>query len=122
MSTRTRQGATDALDKPGRSVTWFKRAAASAEVRSDRGLCPIALGSRLASFLVDMQQRNMSPVPASWPCRDADLALANCHAALAHARSKGFPVAFLRQFSRSAYFQSRDIIQRMDKRIRTNGR
>jgi nicotinamidase-related amidase len=35
---------------------------------------------------------------------DADLALANCRAALGHARSNGFPVAFLRQFSRSAYF------------------
>lgn len=34
----------------------------------------------------------------------ADAALANCRAALDHARSRGFPVAFLRQFSRSAYF------------------
>src|SRR5260370_3807657 len=36
--------------------------------------------------------------------RDADPALANCRAALNYVRSKGFPVAFLRQFSRSAYF------------------
>src|SRR5258707_15533218 len=35
---------------------------------------------------------------------DADPALANCRAALAYARSKGFPVSFLRQFSRSAFF------------------
>jgi nicotinamidase-related amidase len=35
---------------------------------------------------------------------DANTALANCRAALDHARSRGFPVAFLRQVSRSAYF------------------
>jgi nicotinamidase-related amidase len=35
----------------------------------------------------------------------AAAALANCRAALDHARSRGFPVAFIRQFSRrSAYF------------------
>jgi nicotinamidase-related amidase len=35
----------------------------------------------------------------------ADAALDNCRAALDYARSKGFPVAFIRQFSRrSAYF------------------
>ncbi len=36
----------------------------------------------------------------------ADAALANCRTALDYARSRGFPVAFLRQFSRSAYFNS----------------
>jgi nicotinamidase-related amidase len=34
----------------------------------------------------------------------AQAALVNCRAALSHARSMGFPVAFLRQVSRSAFF------------------
>jgi nicotinamidase-related amidase len=53
--------------------------------------------------LVDMQQEytagsRLMALP------DAAEALVNCRAALNHARSKGFPVAFIRQFSRSAYF------------------
>lgn len=35
---------------------------------------------------------------------DAQAALQNCRAALQHARLMGFPIAFLRQVSRSAYF------------------
>jgi nicotinamidase-related amidase len=53
--------------------------------------------------VVDMQQEYVTG-SRLMALPDADLALANCRAALAHARSKGFPVAFLRQFSRSAYF------------------
>lgn len=53
--------------------------------------------------LVDMQQEyvagsRLMALPHAAP------ALENCRAALDHARSKGFPVAFIRQFSRSAYF------------------
>ena len=53
--------------------------------------------------LIDMQQEyvtgaRLMVVP------DARSALANCRAALDHARSMRFPVAFLRQVSRSAFF------------------
>jgi len=64
----------------------------------------------------------MSPVPASLgPCRTPISRSRTAHAALAHARSKGFPWHFLRQFSRSAYFNRATSIQRMDKRIRPTG-
>ena len=53
--------------------------------------------------LVDMQQEyvigtRLMALP------DANAALANCRTALDYARSRGFPVAFVRQVSRSAYF------------------
>ena len=53
--------------------------------------------------LVDMQQEyaagsRLMALP------NAEEALANCRAVLDYARSRGFPVAFLRQVSRSAYF------------------
>jgi nicotinamidase-related amidase len=35
---------------------------------------------------------------------ETDAALTNCRRALEHARSRGFPVAFLRQVTRSAFF------------------
>jgi nicotinamidase-related amidase len=53
--------------------------------------------------LVDMQQEYVTG-SRLMALPHADPALANCRAALDYARSKGFPVAFLRQFSRSAYF------------------
>jgi nicotinamidase-related amidase len=53
--------------------------------------------------LVDMQQEYVTG-SRLMALPDASPALANCRAALHHARSKGFPVAFHRQFSRSAYF------------------
>jgi nicotinamidase-related amidase len=53
--------------------------------------------------LVDMQQEYVTG-SRLMALPYVDEALANCRAALDHARSKGFPVAFLRQFSRSAYF------------------
>jgi len=53
--------------------------------------------------LVDMQQEYVAG-SRLMALPDVDAALANCRAALDHARSRGFPVAFLRQFSRSAYF------------------
>jgi nicotinamidase-related amidase len=53
--------------------------------------------------LVDMQQEYVTG-SRLMALPHVDEALANCRAALDHARSKGFPVAFLRQFSRSAYF------------------
>jgi nicotinamidase-related amidase len=53
--------------------------------------------------LVDMQQEYVAG-SRLMALPHADGALANCRAALDHARSRGFPVAFLRQFSRSAYF------------------
>jgi nicotinamidase-related amidase len=54
--------------------------------------------------LVDMQQEYVAGSRLmSLP--HAAAALANCGAALEHARSRGFPVAFIRQLSRrSAYF------------------
>jgi len=53
--------------------------------------------------LVDMQQEYVTG-SRLMALPDASVALANCRAVLNHARSKGFPIAFLRQFSRSAYF------------------
>ncbi len=53
--------------------------------------------------LVDMQQEYVTG-SRLMALPHASAALANCRAALDHARSNGFPVAFLRQFSRSAYF------------------
>ena len=53
--------------------------------------------------LVDMQQEYVTG-SRLMALPDADTALANCRAALDYARSRGFPVAFLRQVSRSAYF------------------
>jgi nicotinamidase-related amidase len=53
--------------------------------------------------LVDMQQEYVTG-SRLMALPHVDEALANCRAALDHARSKGFPVAFVRQFSRSAYF------------------
>jgi nicotinamidase-related amidase len=53
--------------------------------------------------LVDMQQEYVTG-SRLMALPQVDEALANCRAALDHARAKGFPVAFLRQFSRSAYF------------------
>src|SRR6266700_6555620 len=44
--------------------------------------------------LVDLQQEYVA----------TSRALANCRAALAHARAKGFPVAFVRWLARSAFF------------------
>ncbi len=63
---------------------------------SDASVAPCLL-------LVDMQQEYVTG-SRLMALPDANTALANCRAALDHARSKGFPVAFLRQFSRSAYF------------------
>jgi nicotinamidase-related amidase len=53
--------------------------------------------------LVDMQQEYIA-ASRLMSLPHAAAALENCRAALNHARSKGFPVAFIRQFSRSAYF------------------
>jgi nicotinamidase-related amidase len=54
--------------------------------------------------LVDMQQEYVAG-SRLMALPDATAALDNCRAALAHARSKGYPVAFIRQFNRrSAYF------------------
>jgi nicotinamidase-related amidase len=53
--------------------------------------------------LVDMQQEYIAG-SRLMALPHAGSALENCRAALDHARSKGFPVAFIRQFSRSAYF------------------
>jgi nicotinamidase-related amidase len=53
--------------------------------------------------LVDMQQEYIAG-SRLMALPHAAAALENCRAALNHARSKGFPVAFIRQFSRSAYF------------------
>jgi nicotinamidase-related amidase len=53
--------------------------------------------------LVDMQQEYVTGTRLL-ALPDANAALANCRAALDHARSRGFPVAFLRQVSRSAFF------------------
>jgi nicotinamidase-related amidase len=53
--------------------------------------------------LVDMQQEYVTGTRLL-ALPDAGAALANCRAALNHARSRGFPVAFLRQVSRSAFF------------------
>src|SRR5262249_14124674 len=53
--------------------------------------------------LVDMQQEYIAG-SRLMALPHASSALENCRAVLDHARSKGFPVAFIRQFSRSAYF------------------
>jgi len=53
--------------------------------------------------LVDMQQEYITGARLM-ALPDANAALANCRAALDYARSRGFPVAFVRQVSRSAYF------------------
>jgi nicotinamidase-related amidase len=53
--------------------------------------------------LVDMQQEYVVPARLL-AIKDPGQALANCRAALAHARSKGFPVAFVRWLGRSALF------------------
>jgi nicotinamidase-related amidase len=54
--------------------------------------------------LVDMQREYVAG-SRLMALPDATAALDNCRAALEHARSKGYPVAFIRQFSRrSAYF------------------
>lgn len=53
--------------------------------------------------LVDMQREYIAG-SRLMALPHANAALENCRAALDHARSKGFPVAFIRQFSRSAYF------------------
>jgi nicotinamidase-related amidase len=53
--------------------------------------------------LVDMQQEYIAG-SRLMALPHAAAALENCRAALSHARSKGFPVAFIRQFCRSAYF------------------
>jgi nicotinamidase-related amidase len=53
--------------------------------------------------LVDMQQEYVAG-SRLMTLPHAAVALENCRAALNHARSKGFPVAFIRQLSRSAYF------------------
>jgi nicotinamidase-related amidase len=53
--------------------------------------------------LVDLQQEYVT-APRLLALRDAGEALANCRAALAHARARGFPVAFVRWLGRSALF------------------
>lgn len=53
--------------------------------------------------LIDMQQEYVTDARLM-AVPDARAALANCRTALDHARASGFPVAFLRQVSRSAYF------------------
>jgi nicotinamidase-related amidase len=53
--------------------------------------------------LVDMQQEYVTGTRLL-ALPNASAALTNCRAALDHARSRGFPVAFLRQVSRSAFF------------------
>jgi nicotinamidase-related amidase len=53
--------------------------------------------------LVDMQQEYIAG-SRLMALPHAPAALENCRSALDYARSKGFPVAFIRQFSRSAYF------------------
>jgi len=53
--------------------------------------------------LVDLQQEYIA-APRLLALPDAAQALANCRAALAHARAKGFPVAFVRWLGRSALF------------------
>jgi len=63
---------------------------------SDSSLAPCLV-------LADMQQEYVTG-SRLMALPDAESALANCRAALDYARSMGFPVAFLRQVSRSAYF------------------
>jgi nicotinamidase-related amidase len=54
--------------------------------------------------LVDLQQEYIAAPPRMLALPDAAQALANCRVALAHARAKGFPVAFVRWLGRSALF------------------
>ncbi len=53
--------------------------------------------------LVDLQQEYIATARAL-AVPGAAAALANCRAALTHARAKGFPVAFVRWLARSAFF------------------
>jgi len=53
--------------------------------------------------LLDLQQEYVATTRALAVPDPAD-ALVNCRAALAHARAKGFPVAFVRWLARSAFF------------------
>jgi nicotinamidase-related amidase len=53
--------------------------------------------------LLDLQQEYIATARAL-AVPGAAAALANCRAALAHARAKGFPVAFVRWLARSAFF------------------
>ena len=53
--------------------------------------------------LVDLQQEYLSPSRAL-SVSGSTTALANCHAALAHARKYGFPVAFVRWVGQSPFF------------------
>jgi len=53
--------------------------------------------------LIDMQQEYFAGTRLI-ALPNAETALANCRMALRHARSNGFPIAFLRQVSRSAFF------------------
>lgn len=53
--------------------------------------------------LIDLQQEYLSPARAL-AVSDSKTALANCSAALAHARAQGFPVAFVRWVGRSPFF------------------
>jgi len=53
--------------------------------------------------LIDMQQEYLAGTRLI-TLPNAKAALVNCRRALAYARSAGFPVAFLRQVSRSAFF------------------
>src|SRR6202011_6177719 len=53
--------------------------------------------------LVDLQEEYIA-APRLLALPAAGQALANCRAALAHARAKGFPVAFVRWLGRSAIF------------------
>jgi len=55
--------------------------------------------------LVDLQEEYIAP-PRVLALPDAAKALTNCRMALAHARAKGFPVAFVRWLGRSALFNS----------------
>jgi nicotinamidase-related amidase len=55
--------------------------------------------------LLDMQQEYIaSPRLFSIPKTEAEAALENCRALLAHARRQGLPVAFLRMVGRSPFF------------------
>jgi nicotinamidase-related amidase len=53
--------------------------------------------------LVDLQQEYLSP-PRALAVAESRTALTNCSLALAHARERGFPVAFVRWVGRSPYF------------------
>lgn len=55
--------------------------------------------------LIDMQREYLAELRLI-AIPDAREALENCRRALEHARSKGLPIAFLRQISRSAFFNA----------------